>query len=650
MRALLVEDDNEMRELLRISLADRGHSVTACADAESAWAAYQKQPFPLVYLDWLLPGMNGLELCKKIRSYLLGHESVILIITVRTNPGDLEQVLDAGADDYIAKPFTADLLDIRTTIAERIVKQRQSHSYALSQISALTEAIPDFVCFKDEHGRWLSINSAAKQVFQLTDVAWQNKTSMELIALCPQLEETLLTGSASDEITWQQAKYYDYDQIITDDAGNERIFAVRKVPVFKPDGERRCMLITGRDVTQKHKALEEIMQAKEIAEQANQAKSQFLGRMSHELRTPLNAILGFAQIIEMLPDDTNLVNVRRHVEQIVTSGWYLTRIINDLLDLSAIEANKIEIQMGTVKLKTLVTECVKVMTPLANNNGINIICHPDECRDMHIFADSFRLKQVMLNLLSNAVKYNHRGGEVKFSCVRVVPDRIRISFIDNGLGISESDMPNLFEAFSRLHNRQYDIEGAGIGLSITRQLVELMDGTVGVKSTQGKGSTFWLEFKEEIIETNEDAGAPGSKENMELITENSSAVLYIEDSPSHTELMRSVFEGIETIDLLTAHTPTLGLELANVHKPDIILCDISLPGMNGYELLETLKENEQTSQIPIIAISSHAMDSEIEAGLLAGFRRYYTKPINVAEFRKEIVTIIEDEALLDNNT
>lgn len=645
---LLVEDDPDMRELLRITLAERGHRVTACANAESGWEAYQKRPFPLVFLDWMLPDMDGLQLCRNIRGHISGRESVILIITIRTNPGDLEQVMDAGADDYIAKPFSENLLDIRTSIAERIVEQRQSHSYSLSQISALIEAIPDFVCFKDPDGEWLSINSAAKEAFQLEDIPWQGKTSIELIDFIPNLQEIFITDSASDELTWKKSKHYDYDETVIDTKGNQRIYAIRKVPIYKANGEPRCMLVTGRDVTEKRKALDEIVQARDSAEQANLAKSQFLGRMSHELRTPLNAILGFAQIMEMQLDDTPMINMRKNVEQIVTSGWYLTRIINDLLDLSAIEANKIEIHMETVDLHTIVAECIKVMTPLAANHEVKLLCQQGECQDIHITADGFRLKQVMLNLLSNAVKYNRKDGEVRLQCKRIADNRIHIEVIDDGLGIAEADLPGIFEAFSRLHNRRYDIEGAGIGLSITKQLVELMGGIVDVESTLNKGSKFWIELDEAIIQTVTDKEPSGTQSITGSDKDKTSIVLYIEDSPSHTELMRSVFNGMENIELLTAHTPALGLELANVHRPDLILSDICLPGMNGYELLKILKSSELTSHIPVIAISANAMTSEIEAGLLAGFRRYFTKPIHVNEFREEILEVMEDEAVLDH--
>lgn len=506
--------------------------------------------------------------------------------------------------------------------------------------------MPDIVSFKDKEGRWLDVSSVAKNTFQLSGMSWQGKTNLELIELHPHLRETLLACNDSDEVAWQKGNYHDYEETIADTVGDRHTFSMRKVPLYETNGEPCGMLVTGRDITETRKAFEEILHAKELAEQASKAKSQFLGRMSHELRTPLNAILGFAQLLEIQSDETTMAETRDSVREIVASGWYLVRIINDLLDLAAIEANKIEMQIKAVELDASISDCIKVMEPLANDRDVVINYEPTPCCGMGVLADSFRLKQVLLNLLSNAVKYNRKGGEVNVLCVRRPPDNVRIKVVDNGSGIPEADLPRIFEAFGRLNKRAYAVEGAGIGLSIAKHLVELMDGTVGVESVEGEGSTFWIEFREvmarhsaqvsSLIESTEQGSEP-----EKMVT-----LLYIEDSPSHVSLMETILNDIGNIDLLTAHTPVLGLELADAHKPDIILSDICLPGMDGYELLEKIKANPRTSHIPVIAISANAMASEVEAGLLAGFRRYFTKPINVVEFRKALRELLDDEAVL----
>jgi len=229
---------------------------------------------------------------------------------------------------------------------------------------------------------------------------------------------------------------------------------------------------------------------------ANQSKTEFLGRMSHELRTPLNSILGFAQILQSQPDETTMKKMRRQIGLIADSGWHLTQIINDLLDLSAIEANKVEMQMNAVGVHGLMSECINMLAPLAKNRDIVIHSPADESHSICVEADSFRMKQVFLNLLSNAIKYNREGGEIRIECIRVPPARVRISVIDTGHGIPEVDIPKLFEAFGRLEKKVYNIEGTGIGLSISKQLVELMGGTIGVDSIENEGSTFWIEMSE----------------------------------------------------------------------------------------------------------------------------------------------------------
>jgi len=365
--------------------------------------------------------------------------------------------------------------------------------------------------------------------------------------------------------------------------------------------------------------------------------------MSHELRTPLNSILGYAQILDSLPDDTPIGKERECTRAIVQSGWYLLRLIKDLLDLTAIEADKVEIYLENVKVSSCIDECLVTIGPIAKERAITIDVSPVR-RDLVVLADRIRMKQALLNLLTNATKYNRRGGSIKVNCQRSQAGGIRISVTDTGSGIPSDDVATLFEPFSRFHKGAQNIEGAGIGLAVTKQLAELMGGAVGVSSRPGQGSTFWIELKEgkETVSMEEDrsiasyqVGADPSKKFT---------MLYIEDSPSHTNLMKRVVADMGNIDIITAHTPKLGLDLASTHKPDIIICDICLPGMDGYEVLNHLKSDERTKSIPVVAISANIMDSEVEKGLRAGFRRYLSKPIDITDFRKTLNDLLNDEA------
>ncbi len=403
--------------------------------------------------------------------------------------------------------------------------------------------------------------------------------------------------------------------------------------------------LAGIAIQRKHEE-QAIITARVEAERANAAKSQFLSRMSHELRTPLNAILGFAQLLEIGQGEISPEIQKDHVEHILNSGWHLLNLVDDVLDLAKIEANRLELSMDTLNTDIIIRECMDTMLPLALDRNITLE-HTENvnCEGCAVKADILRLRQVLLNLLSNAVKYNHEGGSVTVTCQETDSGYARITVTDTGSGITKEDQASLFEPFSRLYLKTYARQGTGIGLSISKLLVELMGGSIGIESQSGKGSTFWVELElSQQTESECEAKAPVVHiARDQASTEQHHTLLYIEDSPSHVKLLGAIVENMSNISLLTAHTPQLGLELATVHKPDLIILDICLPGMDGYEVLSKLQEHETLHHTPVVAMSANAMSHEINKGLHAGFRRYLTKPINVNEFKKAL-----NELLLDS--
>jgi len=395
---------------------------------------------------------------------------------------------------------------------------------------------------------------------------------------------------------------------------------------------------------QLYKALQdkntELESAKAVAEKANLAKSNFLSSMSHELPTPLNAILGFAQLLESgAPAPTATQIVRLH--QIIKAGWYLLDLINEILDLAVIESGKLSLSLEPLSLSDVLLECQAMIGPQAQQRGINIIFDKvDPTWFAH--ADHTRVKQALINLLSNAIKYNREHGMVEVTCTAISPERIRIRIKDSGAGLPPDKLAQLFQPFNRLGQETGAEEGTGIGLVVTKQLVELMGGSIGVESTVGVGSEFWIELIRDVMPqlAPEHVMAPElasqAQGNAALRT-----LLYVEDNPANLMLVEQIIEGIPHVRMLSARDATLGIALARAHQPEVILMDINLPGLSGTQALKILREDPATARIPVLAISANAMPRDIQQGLEAGFFRYLTKPIKVNEFMDALDSALE---------
>jgi PAS domain S-box-containing protein len=374
-----------------------------------------------------------------------------------------------------------------------------------------------------------------------------------------------------------------------------------------------------------------LMQAIAAAEKANHAKTDFLSSMSHELRTPLSAVLGFAQLLETgTPEPTD--SQQRSIGQILKAGWYLLSLINEILDLAQVESGKLSLSLEPVALTDVFKECQQMIEPEAQKLGISVGFPPVD-RELFVCADHTRIKQIMINLLSNALKYNKPQGNVTVN-YQLLPDaRLRISVHDTGIGLDTRQMAQLFQPFNRLGQEFNAVEGTGIGLVMTRRLVELLGGVIGVESQLDLGSTFWIELSTTL--------AP---QLLGLVVTHAGAVvvakpaarryvlLYVEDNPANLMLVEELVARRPDIRLLCARDGQSGIDLALVSQPDVILMDINLPGINGTNAMIELRRNTATAHIPVVALSANAMPQDIEKGLAAGFFRYLTKPIMVGEF------------------
>ena len=383
----------------------------------------------------------------------------------------------------------------------------------------------------------------------------------------------------------------------------------------------------------------ELENAKFVAEKANLAKSDFLSSMSHELRTPLGAILGFAQLIESgVPPPT--AAQKRSIDQILKAGWYLLELINEILDLALIESGKLSLSEEADVSRRGLRECETMIEPQAQQRGIQVTFVPSELPQF-VHADRTRVKQVLINLLSNSIKYNRVGGTVTVACTAGnAPNSIRISVNDTGAGLAAEQLAQLFQPFNRLGQKSNTEEGTGIGLVVCKRLVELMRGVIGVESTVGQGSVFWVELDlapapapETVTDTRhttELAQTTGQNNGPQH------TLLYVEDNAANLMLIEDLVARRPDIHLLSARDGIRGIELARKALPDLILMDINLPDISGLQALRILAKDRATSHIPVIALSANAVPSDIEKGLEAGFFRYLTKPIKVAEFMETL--------------
>ncbi len=376
----------------------------------------------------------------------------------------------------------------------------------------------------------------------------------------------------------------------------------------------------------------ELEAARTAADKANQAKSDFLSSMSHELRSPLNAILGFGQLIESdLPAPTLAQSAS--IEQILKAGWYLLELINEILDLALIESGRLLMSMEPVSLPEVLQDCQSMIEPQANNRGIQMR-FPTFSNPCFVDADSTRVKQVLVNLLSNAIKYNRTDGAVDVTWRITDQDRLHISVRDTGEGLSEQKLSQLFQPFNRLGQEDSGEEGTGIGLVVSKRLVELMGGTIGAVSTVGVGSEFWFELNLAAPHSLVLDAEPVSLTPIALGGDGVArrTLLYVEDNKANMELVAQLIARRSDMRLLGAEDGLRGMALARAHLPDVILMDINLPGITGLQALGLLREDPATCHIPVLALSANAMPHDIERGMDAGFYRYLTKPIKIAEF------------------
>ena len=662
---LLVDDLEENLVAMTALLRRPGLRLLKARSGEDALEILLVNEVALALVDVQMPGMDGFELAELMRgSERTKHVPIVFVTAGAHDRKRLFQGYDSGAVDFLYKPIEPHVLTNKVAVFVELFRQKQ----AIARGSALQNAIFNSANFS-------SIATDAKGVIQIFNVGAERMLGysaaevvdkitpadisdpQEVIARAKTLSIELATPIAPgfEALVFKASRgiedIYELTYIRKD---GSRFPAVVSVTALR-DAQESIIgyLLIGTDNTarkhvedalkQNYVELEHAKAAAEkataAAEQANLAKSEFLSSMSHELRTPLNAVLGFAQLLASeTPPPSQKQN--QSIEQITQAGWYLLRLINEILDLAMIESGKLTMSQETISLTDVLQDCQAMIAPQAHKRGIQMR-FPEVASCFYVHADQTRVKQVMINLLSNAIKYNRVGGAVIVECTMRGENRVHVRVQDTGTGLTPEQLQQLFQPFNRLGQETSAEEGTGIGLIVTKQLVELMGGTIGVTSTVGVGSVFWVEFvassapslaASSIVERS--AYECGAEAPNGLLPK--CAVLYIEDNSANLALVEQLIARRGDLNILTAINAHLGIELARTHLPDVILMDINLPGMSGFGALQILREDPATAHIPIMALSANAIPRDIEKGLAAGFLRYLTKPIKVNEFMEAL--------------
>lgn len=450
-----------------------------------------------------------------------------------------------------------------------------------------------------------------------------------------------------DKALRNQQRTFSFEYRTVRPDGVERNLAASGEFTYDLDGAPLTLIGSIQDITAQKRIQAALERAKLDAEAANRAKTEFLSSMSHELRTPMNAVLGYAQLLLQNKKEPISPRQQRQINQILKSGQHLLNLINDILDLSRIESGRVEMAIKDLALDKIIAECLGLVEAMAARNRITVQDLTRRKPPLVVHCDDVRLKQALVNLLSNAIKFNRIGGKVIVDREERRDGSVRISITDTGNGIPLSRHSELFEPFSRLDATQRGIEGTGIGLAISKQLIERMGGRVGFTSEIDVGSTFWIEVPSAAHRTDDMERPAVSGADIDpafkLVSGGLRKLLYVEDDESNLRLLEEVISHIPNLTLLAAPDAEHGLRVARESRPDIILMDINLPGMSGFEAIEKLKHDPETQKIPVIALSAAAMSKDIQKGAEAGFFAYLTKPFVI----DDLLTTI-DQALAAN--
>ena len=636
---LLVDDRPENLLALEAVLAPLGHQLVRATSGEEALRHLLTRDFAVILLDVQMPGIDGFETAEQIKQRERTRCVPIIFLTALNEEArHVFRAYDVGAVDYMAKPFEPEVLRSKVRVfvelyqarAEAEEARRDAERVGLlnAQLAEIVESSGDAIFSATPQAVITSWNAGAARLFGYSADEAIGKSVSLLIPPDHTGEEWEILDQV---MRGKSVERYETRRLCK--AGDLVDVSLTVSPILDVAGGVVGVSAIAHDVTERKRGEVEIRRASEAAQGANRAKSEFLSRMSHELRTPLNSILGFGQLLEL---GELASKDRESVDQILKAGQHLLRLINEVLDVARIEAGRMSLSIEPVSGREVVEEMVDLVRPIAAQRGIELARDPG-CASGWVKADHQRLKQVALNLLSNAVKYNREGGCVSVSW-KLAGAALRFEVSDTGQGIAPDRVERLFSPFDRLGAEKTGIEGTGLGLALSKGLVEAMGGSMGVESTVGAGSTFWFELPAaenplaEPLSRGMRHDHDGAESFSELADSFSGTILYIEDNLANLTLIERLLAHHSRVDLLSAMQGRIGLDLAHQHLPDLILLDLHLPDIPGQEVLTRLREDEATARIPVVILSADATPGSVEHLLELGADSYLTKPLDVRLF------------------
>ena len=649
-KILIVDDRPENLLVMEKVLKNLDAEIHKALSGQKALALLLRHHFALILLDVQMPEMDGFETASLIRGNRETQDIPIIFVTaISRELKFMFEGYELGAVDYLLKPIDPLIITSKVKVFLQIDRQKQKLEMLLSESQRNKERI--------FHQNQLILNAAGEGIYGLDDqgnTTFCNPAAARMIEyevkdLIGRSMHDIMHHTKPDGLPYPKEECPIYGAFkdgkvhhVTDEVFYKKdgtSFPVEYISTpMRDEGVLIGAVVIFKDIRKQKLAEGAIIRAKEEAERANRAKSEFLSRMSHDLRTPLNAVIGLSQVLTKSETDP-LTSVQKiDVELISKAGQHLLALINEILEMAQIESGKIPITLEPIDVSMLINEPLDLMSPLAKQKGIVLKNHIKRDTGLFLLGDKIRLRQVLLNLISNAIKYNQLGGSVTLSDELTSEGMMRISVTDTGLGIPVQQDAHVFEPFTRFHEEVTDVEGTGIGLAICKKLMNLMKGRIDFRSRMEKGTCFFIELPvcDPPPEQQERKPAVTEKTLKKKRKEVEIVILYIEDQPSDIVTVGKFFKNSPKIMFLTASRAKLGLELALVHRPNLILMDIDLPGMDGIEAFEHLQSNDTTRNIPVIAVSAIVTQNDIEKALKAGFKEYITKPIDMDHFLKTI--------------